>query len=222
MNVVAQDGGLASIILIADETKPEKGVNLPRLLSAVHERYSFVKAPNIQEAREHGAKFQNGVFRSGKREIAIGELGLFNDAFTVATTDTSDSELVLDDCFAWLKKDFAYRDQSRPYIRTYQSDLICKFDNDPGGAFANLKGFFEFLQKNMIPEASRAKKPVEFSGIAFGADPSGAGASPEFTLFRRVSVPWHLGLWFSKAHLTTANHIKALAMIDELLGGSKS
>lgn len=73
----------------------------------------------------------------------------------------------------------------------------------------------------MTPANAPSKKEVQFSRIAFGADPIGIGATPEFIIERRAEIPWRIGLYFSKAHMETQAHIRALEMLDTLLGGAK-
>jgi len=222
MKVVSQDGAIASLIFIPDEIKPLKGFYLPDLLGAITKRYQFVKPPSVEEARTSGAKFETGKLHRPNSDIAITTLGVFNDVLSVTTTDTSDSEFVLEDLFTWLKTDFKFRDPVAPLLRVYQSDLVVKFDNDPSKTFDAIRQFLDFIQLNLIPENARTKKAVEFNAILFGADPVGPGPTPDFTIARRVGVPWHLGLYFSKAHMKTSVHIRALEILDGLLAPKKA
>lgn len=221
MKVVSQDGGIASLAYIPDEVKPLKGFHIPTMLSAIAERYQLAKSPSVDDARTAGARFNIGRFSRADREVNITELGVFNDALAVTTTDTDDAEFVLNDLFAWLKGTFHLREPTTPPIRFYQSDLVVKFNNDPSAAFGGLSEFISLIQAQMIPSNARTKKPVQFNYIAFGADPVGAGVSPEFTVARRLGVPWDLGMYFSKAHMTTQNHIRALELLDALLGKNR-
>lgn len=218
MKVISQDGAVATLSFIADEAKPVKGYNLPTLIDAIGKRYRAVITPTVEETRSTGAKFQNATFMAGDREIAIPQLAIHRDGIVVTTTDTADSDVVLDDAFEWLKQNFGFREPMTPAIRTYQSDLVIRFDNDPGAAFGGIADFLKFIQGEMTPGNAPSKKDVQFSLIAFGADPIGAGVTPEFTVARRGDVPWRLGLYFSKAHMRTSSHIKALELLDRLLG----
>lgn len=221
MNVISQDGALASIHFVPDEVKPVKGINLPVLIKAIAERYAVVKAPTLDEARTTGAKFENGIFRDGDREIAIIQLGIFNDLVNVTATDTTDCEAVLEDLLAWLKTEFRFRDPTTTPTRYYQSDLVVKFDNDPSHAFEWMKSFISFIQEQMTPANARFKKPVDFSAIVFGTDPTAPGATPEFTVARRINTAWEVGLYFSKASMPTRAHIRALELLDRLLAKKK-
>jgi len=221
MELISQDGAMASLIFISDQVRPVKGFYLPRLLRAIAERYKTAKAASTEEARTSGAIFQDGTFDDGGRSIGIGTLRLFNDGIAAITTDTVDSDLVLDDLFAWLKQEFQFRDPSTPFIRVYQSDLVVKFDHDPASAFGLIQSFLDFIQ-GQGPPTAHPTKSVVFRNIAFSADPTVPGLTPEFTIERRTNVPWRLGLYFSKAHMQTKAHIRALEILDGLLGAAKS
>ncbi len=219
MKIVSYDAASTTQIMIADELKPIKGFNLPALLNAVSARYGFAKSPTLDEARSPGvgAKFENGSMNTGDRDIPISSLFLYNDGFSAITTDTDDSNLVVNDLFGWLKQEFMFRDPITEPLRIYQSDVVLNLDNDPDASFGRLAEFLEFIQAEMTPPNARTKKPVQFNALVFGADPSGSGASPDFTLARRLGVPWYLGLYFSKANMQTKSHVRALEMIDKAL-----
>lgn len=109
---------------IPDEVKPLKGFHLPALLRKTAERYQSVNVPSVEDARTAGAKFQNGTCRCGGGEIPFAQIAIHNDALSVVTTDSDDSELVLNDLYDWLKEEFLFREPSTPPIRSYQSDRI--------------------------------------------------------------------------------------------------
>jgi len=222
MKIISQDGAAATLIFVPDEVKPFKGYHLPELLLAIGKRIEAAKIPSLEDARSSAARFENGVFVDGARRINLGALTLHNDAIIATTTDTDESDFVVDSLFAWLKNDFGFRDPSTPAVRVYQSDLVIQFDNDPDHTFGLIAPFINFIQQEMTPPNMPSKKAVQFAHIAFGADPIGVGATPEFTISRRVNLPWRLGLYFSKAHMRTSAHIKALEMLDGLLGEARS
>jgi hypothetical protein len=202
--------------MIADEFKPLNGFNLPALLNAIAKRYGFSKFPTLEQARAGGtgAQFENGSITNGNKEIAISSLTLYNDGYSAVTSNTDDSDTVANDFFEWLKKEFLFRDPINEPLQIYQSDVVFNLENNPNDAFGRLNDFLKFVQIEMTPPNARTKKPVQFSALVFGADPTSNGPSPDFTLARRVGAPWHLGLYFSKANMKTTAHVKALEMLD--------
>lgn len=213
MKVISRDGAIGGIQFLADEVKPLGGYYIPALVRGITERYGFTKAPTYEEARTSGATFYDGRHTDGKREIAIGRLAIFVDAIVATTTDTDDSELVVHDLFAWLQKTFKFRKPITAPVQVFQSDLIVEFKNDPSSKFGALAPLMQFLQKGMEKTAS-LRKPVQFSRIAFAAD----GHTHEFLVERRAGTPWTLNRYYCKAHLPTSTHVRALELLDELIG----
>src|SRR5258708_3245683 len=107
MKIISQPQAIATLLVVPDEVKPLKGYHLPQLIKAVGARYEFGKFPTAAEVISSGAKFQQGRLKS----VNIPELGIFNDGFIATTSsDTSDSEVVLNDLVAFLKETFGFRD----------------------------------------------------------------------------------------------------------------
>jgi len=209
MRVIAKDGAIAGLQLVPDEVRPIGGYYTPALLASIAERYKFTKLPTIQEARTSGAVFHDGQYADEHREIYISQLGIYNDAIAVTTTDTADSELVLTSLFALLQDKFKFRTPTTTPVRKYQSDLVVEFANDPADKFGLLTPLMEFLERSM-----GTKGPVRFGHIAFSSE---AGPVPTFLVERRLGVPWSAKRYFCKAHLPTNIHIETLELLDKLM-----
>lgn len=214
MKLIAKDAAIAGIQVVPDEVKPLVGYYIPVLVRAVAERYKFSKAPTPDEVRTTGAKFFDGRYVDGTREINISQLGVFNDAMAATTTDTSDSEIVVRDLFTWLQQTFKFRPPVTTPNRFYQSDLIVEFDNNPEDSFRSFAPFVEFLQ-------GLTGKNHQFNRLSFGVDPLSALA-PEFIVERRAGMPWTSNRYFSKAHIPTDAHIEALEKLDKLFKKKKN
>lgn len=213
MKLISKDAAIAAISFSPDEVKPLSGYYVPALLAAIAERYQLAVSPSVKEATEVGAKFKQGRLVKDDRAIAITDLGVFNDALSATTTDTADSEAVIHDLFAWLKQTFHYRDPVTKPNYLFQSDLIVEFANDPADKFGSLAPLFEFLQE-VMGTTMGVKNPVQFSRIAFGAEP---GPVPEFVIERRAGAAWSSKRYFCKAHMPTDAHIRALELLDGIL-----
>lgn len=213
MKVISKDAAIAAITFIPDEVKPLSGYYVPALLAAIAERYQLALSPSVKEATEAGAKFKQGRFVKHGKEIAIADLAIFNDALSATTTDTADSEVVIHDLFAWLKQIFNYRDPVTKPNYLFQSDLVVEFANDPAEKFGSLAPLFELLQK-VMGTTMELRNPIQFSRIAFGAEP---GPAPEFLVERRAGAAWTSKRYFCKAHMPTDSHIRALELLDTIL-----
>lgn len=217
MKLVSKSGGIVAVTTVTDEVKPLKGVNLPVVIEAISKRYNFSKIPSMEETNKIGAKFQNGKLK----EIVIGELALFNDAIHVTTTDTSDSEKVRLDFAAWLIKEFDFREPVTTPKRAYQSDLIVDFDNSPEQTLSVFDPLKELIQKE-VNSVNGDQRKIEFCRLDFGSDPILTGANSQFILERRSGVPWTTNRFFCKAYMKTEAHLKALTLMDKLLGKAKA
>lgn len=216
MKIISKDGAIAALSFIADEVKPLGGYYVPGLLAAMQERYQFGKTPTHEEATTVGARFQNGHFSMGKRDIALAEVAIYREAIAVTTTDTKDSEIVLTELIEWLIATFKFRQPSTPPVRAYQSDLIVEFDNNPEKAFDHFQKLSTLLQ-NFRGKLGHQAKPVQFNRFALGCDPILPGPNADFIVERRAGILWEQGRYFSKAHLPTDAHIEALELFDKLL-----
>jgi hypothetical protein len=217
VKVVSKDGATAALTFIPDEVKPLGGYYLLGVIAAIAQRYGFGKSPTYQEVTTSGARFHHGHLVVGQRDIAINELGFYNDAVGVTTTDTKDSEVVLKDLVAWLKATYKFRDPTTPFARAYQSDLVVEFDNDPSDALRAFDPLIKFLGQQR-EKLGQNEKVIGFHRLAFGADPMVPGPNADFLVERRSNMPWEGGRYFSKAHLPTDVHIEALKLFDDLLG----
>jgi hypothetical protein len=216
VKVISKDAAIAAISIVPDELKPLGGYYLGGIIAAVTQRYQFAKSPTVQDAIAEGARFQQGRFIRGEKQIAITELGLYNDALAVTTTDTKDSQLVLSDLFGWLQETFKFREPITKPVPAFQSDLVVEFEHDPSDAFASFKPLVQFLQQQR-ENLGHQKKPIAFNRLAFGADALLPGPNADFLIERRVGVPWEMGRYFAKAHLQTDAHIEALELLEKLL-----
>lgn len=210
MRVVTKERGTASIFLDSDEMRPHNGLYLPELFNAVQGRYGFVKAPTPEEARAGGARFNTGRLLLGAKNFNIQELAIFNDGFSVTTTETADSEVVLDELFIWLREDFGFREPLSSIERNFKSELIVDFANSPERLFAALMPALVFAATEM-----GGKQPL-FNGLRFTLPQSRDGTIPEF-MFERRAGTLELKRYYCRANLRTASFVKALEMVDKQL-----
>jgi hypothetical protein len=217
MKVITYEGGIAALQFVTDEVRPPNGYYLPAVLESIAKRYEIAKSPTVQEAVAGGARFQIGRLTSRNIEISIVELGIYNDAVSVTTQNTADSEVVLHDVVHFLIKHHSFREPITKPLPAFQSDVIVEFENDPEDAFEDLEPLRKFLQ-DQRKKLHHPFKPVQFNRFAFGADPLLPGPNADFLIERRAKVLWDTKRYFSKAHLPTDAHIKALEMFDKLLG----
>ena len=220
MRLVSKEGGIATRTVVPDEVKPLQGLHLVSLFQKVVERYGLAVQPTLEETRETGARFRTGRLVKDGKEIPITELAIFNDGFSVTTTDTSDSELVLDDLLPWLRNTFGFRDAVSKVKRAYQSDVVVDFDHNMEAALAPILSLKENLQRE-FEAVSGIKRTFYFDFLGFIAEDVPPTPMREFMIQRRIGAPLDAKRYFSKAHLPTAAHLKILEKLDSLLEKSK-
>jgi len=219
MNVISKEAAIASLKFIADEIKPSSGFSLAALGKEIAERYEFGKIPTLQETATKGAIFQHG--RLVSKKINIAEMGVFNDALTATTTDTNSSVTVVNDLFVFLKKNFGVREPSTKPIRAFTSQLVVEFENNPEKTFKAFDPLIALLQDEQ-EALNGIKQKIQFNRIDFASDPTqGAATNAVFLIERRAGVPYATNRYFCKAYLPTGAHIRALELLDKILG-SKS
>src|SRR3990172_6690487 len=121
MKLISKEAAIAAIQVVPDEVRPLAGHNIPGVVAAVTQRYQFARTPTLEEVNKVGARFLNGTFAGNK--IIITELGIFSNSVSVTTTDTSDSQTVLDDLVSWLQNEFGFRDPQTKPVLAFQSDV---------------------------------------------------------------------------------------------------
>ena len=218
MKLISKDAAIAAIGIVLDEAKPLNGYSLPALIQGVADRYQMAKVPTIQETTATGAKFNNG--RLAAKNINVTELSIHSNSIGVTTTDTKDSELVLNDLMGWLRETFGFREFATKPVKVFQSDLIVELDNDPTQTLKLFAPLLDLLDRG-AESINGIKKSVHFNRIDFGSDPLSAGPNVVFLIERRAGIPYASNRYFCKAYMQTDAHIGALELMDKLLGKAK-
>ena len=149
MKLISKESATVTFNAVADEIKPMKGYYLPHLFDRIAQRYALQEAPSVEQSRKTGAKFGTGQFISNGSEINISELAIYNDGISATTTDSEDSEVVVNDMFSWLKAELDFRDPPTPIFKTYQSLLVVEFERDPSEKLATLAPMMASIQREI-------------------------------------------------------------------------
>jgi hypothetical protein len=190
-------------------------VIIPQLL----QWYGFT-APKEPFDENAGVQFVNGEF-SPSEDGRNGDLTgvsvtvYFNGLLAQTSTSTEESDRFIGQALARLfKEGIIDFDLSFVKSRRYQSELVVRSERPiklPG-----LQKFCSTLTSMAYPESNESM--FETSGIIFDTDVETLGLNrkrPQFTLERKIDVPWSENLYYSQAPLQTQQHINAL---DELEG----
>lgn len=218
MKIALFDRGLVNVTAVSDEIRPERGLHLTQFFEAIGQRYSAAHVPTLEEARDFGAKFRDCRITIGGRQYNIRDLAVFNDGLRVAVNGpTEDAEVVVNDFVAWLKAEFQYRDPVTPPFIRLESEIIVQMDGEPQWALATLAPLMAFIQSQGRTRQGE-RPPVEAYGFSMSADVG--GNEPLFLIERRAGAPWSSRLYYSRAHMSSTAHARALELLDELLVGA--
>jgi hypothetical protein len=193
---------------LPDEIRPVRGLDAPKLASALQTTFSFLSAPN--EPKGGGLEFLNGRFAAGDHYILITKLAIFNDGINIQVpTNTDDAELVLQRALALALELGVRRPASEP-LHFFQSTIIADFET-------SLEGIIPGALLKKISKAMPIAGESQLLNIATNfdattiADGRWRGINPTvFRIDRRASVPYELNRYFCVANTTSSDHIDLL------------
>jgi hypothetical protein len=108
------------LIHLTQVQRPAGQIYLPDAITKLVERYSFVKAPNADQALPY-------IFSVGKfQNTQINELGIYNDGLIISSaSDTDFLEAFLNDLMSWSVQEFGL--VPSPTAETYyESGIVVK------------------------------------------------------------------------------------------------
>ena len=156
--------GRAAQYYAADEVRPLGGLNLPEFIRLIQDRYGFVKAPDLKDVGQAGAKFQTGRLTIGNKTINITELAVFSDGMVVTSFHTDDAEFILKDLFDWAKGVFGFRDPETEKPRIFESHIVIEFDRPIDPALQVFDPVRQEIAKS-VEDTYRVKTPIGYHRI---------------------------------------------------------
>jgi len=219
MKIISTEAGQVLQLFVMDEIRPLSGLYLPTLLAALGERYGFVTKPaNLGDDLAKGVKFQTGHHVTDGRDISINEITFFNDGVIVIALNTDDAEIVLDDFWAWATQTFKLREDQTKRPRTYVSSVVVEFGSSIDAA---IKGFETASKKvsDAINVTYGRKVDTSIFRLSFAADPTTVPPhfNTQFTIERRLGIPFSKNRYFSSAPLKTKAHLGILKELENIL-----
>jgi hypothetical protein len=182
--------------------------------------YGFTEPKEPYDENHLGVQFLNGEF-SPTQDGRSGDLAgvsltvYFNGVLAQTSTSTEDADRFIDQALARLAKEglIAFH-LGFVKNRRYQSEVLARAERHI--KFPDFAKFCSTLTKMAYPESKESA--FSSTGIIFDTDPEPLGIHrkrPQFSLERKIDVPWSENLYYSLAPLSTPEHAQAL---DELEG----
>lgn len=195
-------------IALADEIRPVRGIDGPKLAAGLQSIFSFPSLPG--EMKDGGVEFQNGRFSDSDHEILITKLAIFSDGINIEVpTNTNDAEKILQRALTFIFE-FGVRRPTSGAVYFCQSTIIADFETP----------LESILPSSLLRKMSKAM-PIEGDcrilniGANFDAtkiaDPRWRGINPTlFRIDRRASMPYELNRYFCLANMTSSDHVEIL------------
>jgi hypothetical protein len=164
-------------------------------------------------------QFQAGEMVHKNERIVIQQLIIFPDGDAVVAQDTDLADRALETILVSLDEKFEFRYGGAKLERLYSSALAVELDEK----FVERTSAFSLMRTAANDAAGRSAAQYRLKRIAFGesADPDlspiqlvGQFAASDFSLERRVAVPFERNLFFSSAPLRTQDHIAYLERVE--------
>src|SRR5262249_10607800 len=198
MKLISTELGRVAQQFASDEVRPLGGLNLPEFIRLIHDRYGFVKAPDIKEVGQAGAKFQQGRLTIGNKTINITELAVFSDGVVVTSFHTDDAEFVLKDLLEWSKGMFGFRDPETEKPRIFESHVVIEFDRPIDAALRVFDPVRQEIAK-LVEGTYGVKTPIGYHRIDLSSPmkPQLEIGRPALAIERRIGFPFEANRFFS-------------------------
>jgi hypothetical protein len=201
------------IIFLTQVRRPDGQIYLPDAIAKIVERYSFVKAPNPDDALPY-------TFKVGKfRDSQIAELGIYNDGIIVSSaSDTDLLDAFLDDLLSWSMKEFGLQQLATiPTEKFYESGVVVQSTTDLASSLRPKIDITDIVAEAM--KSAKIETEIKFSGAIFDFDVGALKRKRKpFRLIvdRRVNVAFSDNIFFSQAPFRTKDHLEILKSLEKI------
>jgi hypothetical protein len=197
--------------------RPEGQVYAPDLIREVIGRYSFLKYPTPEEILRREIKLEIGKFKNAQ----IQELAVFGDGIIVSSASDTDILIeFIDDLWSLAQLAFGMIPMITNKPETYfESTILVKSRVDLTSAAAPKSDIRALLDQSFHQASAIAGKFVP-SGFIYDTEVQtfpGRRKPMQFTVERRIGVPFDENVFFCRAPLPTKVHLKVLGSIESVL-----
>lgn len=213
--------GLARSVWLFDvnELNPTGKSLFPDMLRWMGEKYSFQTFPKSTadvDAEAKGYLFKFGQFQTDDGPINV-NFSFFSDGVNAESwASTEKTDAFIEDVLtsAALKFGLNY-DQDTVRTKWYVSDVTVRLDHPLKNAAPRIAGLCdtmtEIFQKHGLPA-------FELTGMLCAPDSTGKSYKPpSFGIERKLGVPFSENKYWSKSPFTTADHLRVLRELEQML-----
>ena len=188
-----------------------------KLYRAFEDRYGFLQGPRVLSDFDlkNGITFLNGLF---DRRVVIDRVQIYgNGILAEGKTSTDECDAFLDDVINWSAKEagLEFVESDPNSMKLYLSQLELEVPKSLERSFQKYAEIGEVVGGFLLSY----KQPYQQmypAGILFSSDNAEHNRVP-IKFERRAETPFSQNLYFSSAPLRTADHLKVISMIENLL-----
>jgi hypothetical protein len=222
MNIVSLESGRTTWLFPVEEILPLGGADGPKIIAAISSKYKFTHPPAnpTREAIEKdGLKFAGGQMVNKGKIANIVEFIVFNDGIVSVSTSTEKAEGFLQDIYAFLISEFAFREIASDVRKVNLSTLVVDFETSLNDFVQARNAEIDLIGKHMN-SIDNTDFPVELARVDFvlNKDPEFRPPNiPRLTIERRANTPFSQHRFYSAAPIHTAKHLEILKQIERSL-----
>lgn len=191
------------------------GRSLLPLISALAERYQFLKLPSVSSfaTQPLDLKFEGGTFTGSNGTPLALNLSVLEDGIIAETrASTDESDHFLEEALSWVSTEYGLPNHSDLDIeRIYVSELTVRLDMS-----ANIFGqsFSHYTQRLRKGVSNNPGLPMELSALHFGPDPAHTKKVAAFKIERLANSPFEKNAYYSAAPVPTSEHLELLEALE--------
>jgi hypothetical protein len=227
MNIVSLETGRTTWLFPVEEIIPLGGADGPKIIAAISSKYKFTHQPanpTREDIDKNGLKFAGGqMIRKGKI-VNIAEFTVFNDGIVSVSTSTENAEAFLQEIYAFLVSEFAFREITSAVKKVNLSTVVVDFGASLNHLVQARNAEMDLIGKN-LNSIDDTDFPIELARIDFALnkDPEFRPPNiPRMTIEKRANTPFSQHRYYSSAPIHTATHLEILERIERGLLKGKS
>jgi hypothetical protein len=227
MNIVSLESGKTTWLFPLEEILPLSGADGPKIIETISSKYKFKhrpENPTREDADKNGLKFASGQMVHKGKMFNILEFVVFNDGIVSTSTTTESSEAFLQEVYAFLVSEFAFRATTSDVKKVHVSTVIVEFDTSLNGFVQGRAAEVDLIGKH-LNSADNTDFPAEVGRIDFvlNKDPEFRPPNiPRMTIEKRAHTQFSQHRYFSSAPIHTTKHLEILETFERGLRKGKS
>jgi hypothetical protein len=219
MNIVSLESGRTTWLFPVEEILPLGGADGPKIIAAISAKYKFTHPPanpTREDVDKNGLKFAGGQMAHEGKIVNVAEFVVFNDGIVSISTSTENAEAFLQEIYAFLVSEFAFREITSDVKKVHQSTVVVDFDTSLNDFVHGRNAEIDLIGKH-LNSIDNTDFPVAVARIDFvlNKDPEFRPPNiPRLTIEKRAHTQFSQHRYFSTAPIHTAKHLEVLERIE--------